>query len=131
MLAIHTFCLLFLRWKPKDWVLYVTLIGVWLLVGFLVVLGPAAIQKFATKGPYCKYTRLIFSFNPPTITLFPVGISGYWCWISDPYPSSRIGLEYAWVCFLMSLAFLALSLLIPLLWHRCSLLRSCLSFCIP
>jgi hypothetical protein len=53
MLAIHTFCVLFLRWKPKDWVLYATLAGVWLLIGFVVVIGPGAIEN-PSKGPYCK-----------------------------------------------------------------------------
>jgi hypothetical protein len=58
MLAIHTFCVLFLRWKPTDWVLYTTLIGGWLLIGFLVVIGPAAFQS-AIKGPYCTLSCIV------------------------------------------------------------------------
>ncbi|KAF8491540.1 hypothetical protein JB92DRAFT_3100492 [Gautieria morchelliformis] len=86
MLATHTFCVLFLRWKPKDWVLYATLGGVWLLIGFMVVIGPGAIEQ-SSKGPY-------------------FGISGYWCWISDPYRTEQIALEYVWLLGSAGLSFI-------------------------
>ncbi|KAF8524876.1 hypothetical protein BU17DRAFT_84426 [Hysterangium stoloniferum] len=89
-LATHTFLVLFLRWKIRDYALYVTLFGVWLLVGFLVVLGPAAIQS-PDKGPY-------------------FGISGFWCWIADPYPASRIAMEYFWLLGSAGLSFVFYSL---------------------
>jgi len=77
VLAIHTFVILFLRWNPRDWALYATLIGVWLLIGFIAMIGPAAIQK-VDKGPY-------------------FGVSGLWCWITDSYPVERIAMEYMWM----------------------------------
>lgn len=30
--------------------------------------------------------------------LFPDGISGYWCWISDEYTGSQAGMDYGIVC---------------------------------
>lgn len=102
MLAIHTFCVLFLRMKPKDWALYATLVGVWVFVGFLVILGPAAVQK-ANHGPYCESVEFFFWSNMQRSQSSLVGISGDWCWISDPYPAARVGLEYAWVSFVLML----------------------------
>jgi len=89
-LAVHTFLVLFLRWKIRDYALYVTLFGIWFLVGLLVLLGPAAIQR-PDKGPY-------------------FGISGYWCWIADPYPGARIGMEYLWLLGSAGLSFVFYSL---------------------
>jgi len=54
VLGIYTFVILFLRWNPRDWALYSTVFGVWVLIGFLVLIGPAAAQR-ADKGPYCMW----------------------------------------------------------------------------
>jgi len=55
VIAIHTFCLLVLKWRSKDYVLYVTLFVVWAFIGLVVIIGPAAVQNLATKGPYCAF----------------------------------------------------------------------------
>jgi len=91
VLAVHTFCVLFLRWNPRDWALYSTLIGVWFLIGFLIVIGPGAIQQAATKGPYYS-------------------IAGLWCWIADPYPAARIYMEYFWMFFSAGASFILYTL---------------------
>lgn len=77
VIAIHTFCILFLGFRPRDFALYGTLVGVWSLVGFIVVVGPAVVETSA-RGPY-------------------FGIAGIWCWITDPYQNERLLLEYLWM----------------------------------
>jgi len=77
VIAIHTFCILFLGFRPRDFALYGTLIGVWSLIGLIVVFGPAAAESIE-RGPY-------------------FGIAGIWCWITDPYQTERLLLEYIWM----------------------------------
>ncbi|KAH9852511.1 hypothetical protein C2E23DRAFT_730877 [Lenzites betulinus] len=73
-LSLHVFMLLFSRvaiTKTLSWLLLFT--G-WYMVGFVVVIGPAAFETPA-RGPY---------FGP----------TGYWCWITSAYPHQQFFLEY-------------------------------------
>lgn len=95
VIALHTFCLLFLGMRIKDWVCYATLVFVWLFLGFILALGPGIIAS-AEKGPF-------------------YGISGVWCWMTPAYPTERFTLEYLFMFasagvsfFLYSLVFLRL-----------------------
>jgi len=74
VIAIHTFCLLFLELKLRTFVLWVTLIGGWSTITTLVLIGPVAVGG----------DQLVPFF----------GISGYWCWISPRYKTERITLDY-------------------------------------
>jgi len=74
VIAIHTFCLLFLELKPGRFVLYATLIAGWSGIAAIVIAGPAALNT-ARHGPF-------------------YGISGYWCWISPPYTTAHVTLDY-------------------------------------
>lgn len=74
VIAIHTFCLLFLQWRVRRFVLWATLVAGWSGIAAIVIAGPAALDT-AKNGPF-------FS------------ISGYWCWISPHYPAERITLDY-------------------------------------
>jgi len=77
VIAIHTFCVIFLECRPRDAVLYSTLILGWTIIGVVVVIGPAAIETPA-RGPY-------------------FGVSGLWCWITGAYQPERLLLEYLWM----------------------------------
>jgi len=55
------------------------------------MLGPAALQK-TNHGPY-------------------FGISGLWCWISDPYPTERIVMEYLWMLTAVPISFVLYTLI--------------------
>ncbi|KAH9949010.1 hypothetical protein B0H21DRAFT_843590 [Amylocystis lapponica] len=77
IIALHTFFIVFLRWNPGKHSLYATLLCGWLGVALIIILGPAALHR------------------SPLGAFF--GISGYWCWISDNYPTERIALDYVWV----------------------------------
>ncbi|KAF7315258.1 Git3 domain-containing protein [Mycena indigotica] len=74
VIAIHTFCLLFLELKTSRFTLYATLISGWFGIAAIVIAGPAALDT-VHHGPF-------------------YGISGYWCWISPGWPGARIGLDY-------------------------------------
>ncbi|KAI0741400.1 hypothetical protein C8Q80DRAFT_1109851 [Daedaleopsis nitida] len=78
IIALNTFWILFLRWKLKPHVVVAALVGGWCSVGALVSAGPIAINQ-VSNGPF-------------------YAISGYWCWISDHYPSERI----TYVCMFLS-----------------------------
>lgn len=77
VIALHTFFVLFVGRRPWEPALYITLILVWSLIGFIVVLGPGIIED-AARGPY-------------------FGISGIWCWITDGYSLQQLMLEYLWM----------------------------------
>ncbi|KAK1216407.1 hypothetical protein PQX77_020960 [Marasmius sp. AFHP31] len=85
ILALHIFNILFLRSAVTKVGLWCTLVGGWLLVLLLVLLGPLAIQK-STKGPY-------------------FGVSGAWCWITNEYPEEQVFLEYFFEFLAASLSF--------------------------
>jgi len=74
VIGIHTFCLLFLQWRVRRFVLWATLVAGWSGIASVVIAGPATLDT-AKNGPF-------FS------------ISGYWCWISPHYPTERITLDY-------------------------------------
>ncbi|KAF7318348.1 Git3 domain-containing protein [Mycena chlorophos] len=74
ILALHLFNLLFLRTGATLLSFWCTSFGAWSLTGFVVLIGPVAIQK-PEHGPY-------------------FGDSGAWCWITSSYPLEQIFLEY-------------------------------------
>jgi len=92
-LALHAFCLLFLRTRLTTRSKWITLASGWTFVIFVVTIGPLAIQKKAL-GPY---------FGP----------SGFWCWIAAQYPTERIFLEYMleWTSALFSFVLYVIVLL--------------------
>ncbi|KAJ7718011.1 hypothetical protein DFH07DRAFT_973410 [Mycena maculata] len=91
VIAIHTFCLLFLEVKPGRFVLYATLIAGWSGIAAIVIAGPAALNT-ARHGPF-------------------YGISGYWCWISDPYTTAHITLDYMFMFIAALLSFVLYTLI--------------------
>ncbi|KAJ6602196.1 hypothetical protein B0H10DRAFT_2230302 [Mycena sp. CBHHK59/15] len=74
VIALHTFCLLFLELKSRRFVLYTTLIAGWSGIATIVIAGPAALDT-TRRGPF-------------------FGISGYWCWITPEYSTERVTLDY-------------------------------------
>ncbi|KAJ7794978.1 hypothetical protein B0H14DRAFT_2392133 [Mycena olivaceomarginata] len=70
VIAIHTFCLICLGLKSSRFTLWMTLIAGWSGIGAIVMAGPAA-QNTPRHQPF-------------------YGISGFWCWISPEYATSRI-----------------------------------------
>jgi hypothetical protein len=74
ILAIHTFFVLFLRWQVKPYVLWLTLLSAWSAVMAIVIAGPAVLDT-TRRGPF-------------------FGISGYWCWITEPYAVEHLTLDY-------------------------------------
>lgn len=74
VIAMHTFCLLFLELKLRTFVLWTTLVGGWSAIAALVLLGPATLNT-GRRGPF-------------------YGISGYWCWISPHHRTERLTLDY-------------------------------------
>ncbi|KAJ7154573.1 hypothetical protein C8R46DRAFT_1117772 [Mycena filopes] len=74
VLALHLFMLLFLRVQSSKIGFWVTIVGGWGLVAFVILVGPILIQAPA-RGPY-------------------FGISGAWCWITSNYSREQILLEY-------------------------------------
>ncbi|KII92027.1 hypothetical protein PLICRDRAFT_172183 [Plicaturopsis crispa FD-325 SS-3] len=90
VLAVHTFCVLFLGMKLKRYVLFATLISGWSAVLAIVIAGPAALNT-AERGPF-------------------FGVSGYWCWISAEYDTPRITLDYMIMFFSAVASFVLYSL---------------------
>jgi hypothetical protein len=73
-ITLHLFNSLFLRWVSSKRILVGALITGWTFIGFVVIIGPLALQK-RSLGSY---------FGP----------AGLWCWIRDPYRLQRTMLEY-------------------------------------
>ncbi|KAJ7690659.1 hypothetical protein B0H17DRAFT_1201502 [Mycena rosella] len=86
VIAIHTFCLLFLELKPSRFVLWTTLIAGWSGIATIVIAGPAALDTTHRGSFY--------------------GISGYWCWISPQYVHSRITLDYMFMFIAATFSFI-------------------------
>jgi len=86
VIAIHTFCLLFLELKTRAFVLWITLLGGWSAIAALVILGPATLNT-EKRGPF-------------------FGVSGYWCWISPNYATQRITLDYLFMFLAAFISFI-------------------------
>lgn len=93
VIAIHTFCLIVLSIKLRQFVLWTTMFGGWSAIFAVVIAGPASLETYE-KGPFFT-------------------ISGYWCWISPDYAAERITLDYM-IMFLSALSSFTLYTLIYL-----------------
>ncbi|KAF8577435.1 hypothetical protein K439DRAFT_553971 [Ramaria rubella] len=91
IIAIHTFSLLFIRLRISNAVFFSILGGVWVFIGFVVMMGPVLLQQ-DTLGPFW-------------------GISGYWCWITDAYRVEQLTDEYLFM-FITALVSIVLYTLI-------------------
>ncbi|KAJ6497820.1 hypothetical protein C8R45DRAFT_984363 [Mycena sanguinolenta] len=91
VIALHTFALLFLELKQSRFTLLTTLVAGWSGIGAIVIAGQAALNT-SEKGPF-------------------YGISGYWCWISPQYPTSRITLDYMFMFMAAVFSFLLYTLI--------------------
>ncbi|KAF8493307.1 hypothetical protein JB92DRAFT_2835219 [Gautieria morchelliformis] len=109
IIAIHTFTLLFLKVRVPQAVLHATLVLVWLFVGFLVVLGPAALER-PEKGPFW-------------------GVSGHWCWITANYMPERFAMEYLFMAVTAIVSLLLYSLMFLRLRGNIDVTGSRVAFC--
>ncbi|KAJ3857532.1 hypothetical protein EV368DRAFT_30047 [Lentinula lateritia] len=105
IIAVHTFYLLVLERKPNQFTLFATLIAGWSGIFAIIISGPAVLDT-VDRGPFCELLDKISRLNCRT-NISQVGISGYWCWISDGYEVPRITLDYlimfvaAFSCFVL------------------------------
>jgi len=90
ILAIHTFSILFLRWQMRTYVLWLTLLSAWSGIAAIVIAGPAALDTHR-RGPF-------------------FGISGYWCWITEPYSAEHVTLDYMFMFISALFSFILYSL---------------------
>lgn len=90
IIAIHTFCVLFLRWQTRPYVLWLTLLSAWSAIAAIVLAGPTLVDTTKT-GPF-------------------FGISGYWCWITSAYPTQHITLDYIFMFMSAAFSFVLYSL---------------------
>jgi len=89
VIALHLFNLLFWRWEPRKYSCYATCLGCWSLAGMVAFIGPTVVRT-NDKGDFW-------------------GIAGYWCWITQPYSSGRIVLEYLWMFLSSAISFILYS----------------------
>ena len=66
-----------------------SLIALWAAIAWLGIAGPAALDT-QKDGPFCEFCSVSRGVTIEISLAIPVAISGYWCWISDHYPISRI-----------------------------------------
>jgi len=94
VIAVHTFSLLFLELKVRQFVLWVTMFAGWSAIATLVIFGPATADE-SKHGPF-------------------YAITGDWCLISPLYKIERITLDY----LIMFLAAFFSSVLYALIFLR-------------
>lgn len=90
IIAVHTFFVLFLRWQIRPYVLWLTLLSAWSAIAAIVLAGPELLDT-GRRGPF-------------------FGISGYWCWITPPYPVQHITLDYMFMFMSAGFSFVLYSL---------------------
>ena len=81
-----------IAWQTTRAGMAATLIGGWSAIGMIVLLSLSVFEK-PDRGPY-------------------FGVSGYWCWITDEYPTEQTYMEYFFVSSLVKIT-------------KCGLHRSC------
>ncbi|KAF8142550.1 hypothetical protein K438DRAFT_680534 [Mycena galopus ATCC 62051] len=90
VIALHTFCHVCLGLQPGRVAFWTTLLGGWLGIGFIVIVGPAT-QNTHLHGPF-------------------YGISGYWCWISPRYTTLHTTLDYMFMFMAAGFSFVLYTL---------------------
>lgn len=90
-IAMHTFSLLFLGvGRVSSWACLSTFVIIWFVTGGIVAIGPVLVED-QDKGPFH-------------------GLSGPWCWITEEYTGSKLGLEYFWMFFSAIISFILYAL---------------------
>ncbi|KAG9050692.1 hypothetical protein FS837_003030 [Tulasnella sp. UAMH 9824] len=91
-IAMHTFSLLFLGvGRVSSWACLSTFVIIWFVTGGIVAIGPVLVED-QDKGPFH-------------------GLSGPWCWITEEYTGSKLGLEYFWMFFSAIISFILYTLI--------------------
>ncbi|KAG8956307.1 hypothetical protein FRC04_004387 [Tulasnella sp. 424] len=92
-IAMHTFALLFLGvGRVSAWACLSTIVCIWFVTAGVVAIGPVLVAD-QERGPFH-------------------GLSGPWCWITEEYTGSRLGLEYFWMFFSAIVSFILCTLVI-------------------
>ncbi|KAG8934385.1 hypothetical protein FRC01_003342 [Tulasnella sp. 417] len=90
-IAMHTFALLFLGvGRVSSWACLSTFVIIWFVTGGIVAIGPVLVED-QDKGPFH-------------------GLDGPWCWITEEYTGSKLGLEYFWMFFSAIISFILYTL---------------------
>ncbi|KAF7337234.1 Git3 domain-containing protein [Mycena sanguinolenta] len=89
IIAIHTFSLVCLGYKWSRFTFLAVLVLGWSGIATIVIAGPAS--QTSRHGSF-------------------YGISGYWCWISAGYPTSRIVLDYLFMFMAAGFSFVLYTL---------------------
>ncbi|KAI1799880.1 G protein-coupled glucose receptor regulating Gpa2-domain-containing protein [Daldinia bambusicola] len=97
-IAIHTYLTVVKGYKPPQWALYLAIIGLWVFIYVMAIVGVASTNNGRGAGGF--YVR-----------------AAAWCWINVKYESLRLWLHYIWI-FLSFLMTSILYMLIFLFLHR-------------
>ncbi|KAK1750965.1 G protein-coupled glucose receptor regulating Gpa2-domain-containing protein [Echria macrotheca] len=83
-IAVHTYLTVVWNYKPPQWALYTTVVGLWIFDYFLAILGPAITSNGRVYGGF--YVR-----------------ASAWCWISHDYETFRLVLHYLFIFISLAL----------------------------
>ncbi|KAI1761925.1 G protein-coupled glucose receptor regulating Gpa2-domain-containing protein [Hypoxylon sp. FL1150] len=92
-IALHTYLAIVNGYKPPDWLLYLTISGLWVFVYVMALAGVASTNNGRGAGGF--YVR-----------------ASAWCWVSAEYEGLRLWLHYFWIF----LSFLVTSLFYTLIF---------------
>lgn len=77
-IAVHTYLTVVWKYKPPQWALYLTIIGIWIFVHSVTVLGIGITKNGESGGGF--YVR-----------------AAAWCWINVKYENVRLLTHYLWI----------------------------------
>ncbi|EIN08781.1 hypothetical protein PUNSTDRAFT_143499 [Punctularia strigosozonata HHB-11173 SS5] len=92
VIAVHTFCLLYMKRKPAPWIAIVVLPVVWAFDIAMPLIGTIGLEGRLKRGSFW-------------------GPSGAWCWVADNYRFYRIAFFYAWVFLTLSFSVIIYTLI--------------------
>ncbi|KAF3055704.1 hypothetical protein GL218_06806 [Daldinia childiae] len=92
-IAIHTYLTVVRGYKPPQWALYLAIVGLWVFIYVMAIVGVAATNDGKGAGGF--YVR-----------------AAAWCWINVRFESLRLWLHYIWIF----LSFIMTSILYSLIF---------------
>lgn len=73
VIAAHTFCLLVLEIKMRQFILWTSLFAGWSFIGAIVIGGPATLDT-AKRGPFREYSCQVWMFHTDAHSRWHIGL---------------------------------------------------------
>ena len=94
-IAVHTYLAVVWNYKPPQWAVYATMVGLWVFDYFLVVIGLVITSNGREHGGF--YVRAVAWVSFPPSPLSQLKLTPPQCWVNIAYETYRLVFHYLFI----------------------------------